>query len=82
MKESCRIYLNTSNWNSFDEFIKWIGSHKIVEIDQRVLTVESRRKKVLPAFERNSIGPLNHDLFSIPTTSTQSDTPITALVNS
>ncbi|RNA36219.1 hypothetical protein BpHYR1_015850, partial [Brachionus plicatilis] len=38
-------------------------------------------KKVLPAFERNSIGPLNHKLFSIPTTSTQYDTPITAIVN-
>ncbi|RNA19645.1 hypothetical protein BpHYR1_050084 [Brachionus plicatilis] len=33
-KESCRFYLNTSNWNSFDEFIKWSDSHKIVEINK------------------------------------------------
>ncbi|RNA00988.1 hypothetical protein BpHYR1_033270 [Brachionus plicatilis] len=33
-KVSCRIYLNTSNWNSFDELIKWIDSDKIVEISK------------------------------------------------
>ncbi|RNA04733.1 hypothetical protein BpHYR1_005336, partial [Brachionus plicatilis] len=103
-KESCRIYINTSNWNSFDEFIKWSDSHKIVEINKECwqlskcscqywkknfgckhvigiaynielltfptldLRIEknasrSRRKKALAAFERNSIGPLNNELF-------------------
>ncbi|RNA41605.1 hypothetical protein BpHYR1_003491 [Brachionus plicatilis] len=33
-KEICRIYLNTRNWNSFDEFIKWSDSHKIIEINK------------------------------------------------
>ncbi|RNA06603.1 hypothetical protein BpHYR1_027698 [Brachionus plicatilis] len=37
--------------------------------------------KRLPAFERNSTGPLNHELFPIPTNSTQSDTPISTLIS-
>lgn len=100
-KESFRIYLNTSNWISFDEFKKWSDSHKILEMNkecwqfskcscqywkknfvlQHVIGIaynielltfptlelrieknasRGRRKKALPAFERNSIGPLNH----------------------
>ncbi|CAF1013633.1 unnamed protein product [Brachionus calyciflorus] len=35
---------------------------------------KARRKKALPAFERNSIGPLNQALFSIPTTSNNAET--------
>ncbi|CAF1013651.1 unnamed protein product [Brachionus calyciflorus] len=33
-EESCRVYLNTNTWRSFDEFITWSDSHKIVEINK------------------------------------------------
>ncbi|RNA43380.1 hypothetical protein BpHYR1_051790, partial [Brachionus plicatilis] len=30
-KESCRSYLNKDSWDTFDEYIEWNDSHKIIE---------------------------------------------------
>ena len=38
---------------------------------------KGRRKKALPALERNSMGPINQELFSMPTSSNETDIPIT-----
>ncbi|RNA38359.1 hypothetical protein BpHYR1_035449 [Brachionus plicatilis] len=48
-KESC------PNWNSFDEFIKWIDSHKIVEISKKCWQLIS--KHVIIAYNIITIFP-------------------------
>jgi len=43
---------------------------------------KGRRKKALPALERNLMGPLNRELFQMPSSSIQVDTPISTVFNS
>ncbi|RMZ96726.1 hypothetical protein BpHYR1_001172 [Brachionus plicatilis] len=74
-------------------FLEWNDSHKIVEMNKQCWQLsrcscpfaniieknasKGRRKKALPALIRNSIGPINQELFSLQTNSNLAETPIT-----
>ncbi|CAF0718020.1 unnamed protein product [Brachionus calyciflorus] len=49
----------------------------ISKLQKKAVDVE----KALPALERNSIGPLNRELFQMPSSSIQVDTPISTVFN-
>ncbi|RNA11609.1 hypothetical protein BpHYR1_010580 [Brachionus plicatilis] len=73
-------YLNTQSGGSKEEEEE-VSSEKS-GVERKVLVVKIAKKclkrpskKALPALERNSMGPLNQELFSIPTT------PITTVIN-
>ncbi|RNA11597.1 hypothetical protein BpHYR1_054255, partial [Brachionus plicatilis] len=53
-KESCRSYLNKDIWDTFDEYIEWNDSHKIIEMSKQCWQLIQKRGRGRPRKDKTN----------------------------